>query len=334
MDVYFDDLKITHTKSPIIQQDDYYVFGIAFSEYQKENSLANQNLYNGKERQDELGLDWLDYGARMYMADIGRWGVVDPLAEKSRRLSPYTYVYNNPMRFIDPDGMEGFDAMASLSAGFIGSVDGGSSSKEEKKTKVPTRAAAVAMARAWSKRFGGSGGVSHNFIKQFNRFAARAGLDHPAPANDKNESNASKASQAGQGSPETWKDINDNFHNSFSNFATVKQLPDATKDKIAEGLEERKDTFLYPEKNRTYNPNPLPYVMRPIFYTLKGPGINGTETRNLVDPKGWSMDPFWGNPGTLGPGPTPQGSPTPMIIPASSGGSFSLTIYFQKVSSL
>ncbi|MFP3833591.1 RHS repeat-associated core domain-containing protein [Chryseobacterium sp. SIMBA_028] len=46
-----------------------------------------------------------DYGARMYMPDLGRWGVVDPLAEKYQDLSPFRYSFNNPVNFVDPVGL-------------------------------------------------------------------------------------------------------------------------------------------------------------------------------------------------------------------------------------
>ena len=61
-------------------------------------------MYNGKEHQDELGLNWEDYGARMYDAALGRWWVMDGKAELYFATTPYAYALNQPTNAIDPDG--------------------------------------------------------------------------------------------------------------------------------------------------------------------------------------------------------------------------------------
>jgi RHS repeat-associated protein len=93
----------TKTGSAAQQQaDDYYPFGLEIN--RSTTSPKNEYLYNKKELQEEFAE--YDYGARDYDPVVARWTSIDPLAEKYRRFTPYNYGADNPIRFIDPDGME------------------------------------------------------------------------------------------------------------------------------------------------------------------------------------------------------------------------------------
>ena len=89
-----------------MQEHHYYPFGMTLKGIHKVGQPQHKFTYNGKEKQEEFELNWLDYGARNYDAALGRWHSIDPLAEKNHITSPYAYVVNNPMIFIDPDGMD------------------------------------------------------------------------------------------------------------------------------------------------------------------------------------------------------------------------------------
>ncbi|SHF01926.1 DUF6443 domain-containing protein [Chryseobacterium takakiae] len=86
----------------VLEENNYYPFGLKHEGYNAlDGNPSYQYKYNGKELQ-ETGM--YDYGARFYMPDIGRWGVVDPLAEKYFNDSPYVYTANDPINLIDPNG--------------------------------------------------------------------------------------------------------------------------------------------------------------------------------------------------------------------------------------
>ena len=92
-------------------EDHYYPFGMTFDGMSVSVGTENKYRYNGKELQDDMGLDWYDYGARFYDPAIGRWHVVDPLASKYPCISGYAAMNNNPIFFVDPDGRENLPAL-------------------------------------------------------------------------------------------------------------------------------------------------------------------------------------------------------------------------------
>ena len=91
---------VVDQNSNVEETNHYYPFGGVFTNTRN----AQPYKYNGKELDTKKGLNWYDYGARMYDAALGRWHVVDPLAEKYHSVSPYNYCMNNPVNAIDSNG--------------------------------------------------------------------------------------------------------------------------------------------------------------------------------------------------------------------------------------
>jgi RHS repeat-associated protein len=87
----------------IVNGQDYYPFGEVLRQYTVSDPIEKYK-FTEKERDKETGYDY--FGARYYDPQIGRFLSVDPHAYRYPSLTPYNYVGNNPLNFIDPSGMD------------------------------------------------------------------------------------------------------------------------------------------------------------------------------------------------------------------------------------
>ncbi|SDG28077.1 DUF6443 domain-containing protein [Chitinophaga filiformis] len=112
-DVFFDNVVLGVNSGPLLEETHYYPFGLTMAGISSKNILVAENRiqFMSKEKQnkefgDGTGLEWSDFGSRMFNLQIGRWNHLDPLADKYQPVSPYSFTSNNPVLFIDIDGRD------------------------------------------------------------------------------------------------------------------------------------------------------------------------------------------------------------------------------------
>ncbi len=89
-------------KVEVLEEHHYYPFGMLMSGIDYTSGTPSPYLYQGKEFMSDFGFNLLDFDARMFDNQLGRWHAIDPVMQFA---SPYVGMGNNPVSLTDPDGM-------------------------------------------------------------------------------------------------------------------------------------------------------------------------------------------------------------------------------------
>lgn len=106
--VYFDKLTLRLERGRLLEETHYYPHGLPMGNIGSTavGHVPNRVKHQGNEYIKDAGLNWMDFHARSYDPQIGRFLGVDPLAAArgQDRFSPYAAMGNQPESMVDPQG--------------------------------------------------------------------------------------------------------------------------------------------------------------------------------------------------------------------------------------
>jgi len=146
---------LANASGTVVEESDFLPFG---GERAILDSLNNQYKFTGKERDTETQNDY--FGARFYASNLGRFLSPDkavPELGNPQSLNKYAYVFNNPLRYVDPDGRwpEWFhheiieDLFGHLGRHAVAVIEGASDWVDSFPNQLPGKAYMHAMRETW-----------------------------------------------------------------------------------------------------------------------------------------------------------------------------------------
>lgn len=150
VDVWFDDINVIHRTGPLLQESSFYPFGMEITPLSSYAAIKvpNERDYQKNELDEEFGLELHYFDARMYDAQVGRFGGVDPVMESYMKANPYHYNFNNPLFYIDQDGREPVTIALAIKIGLKALFKFGK--KAVAKYVLPGKAMAAPTKVAWA----------------------------------------------------------------------------------------------------------------------------------------------------------------------------------------